>query len=60
MWGEDPSEWPITCDEGTSFATVEFETSGIGYEEEISWSLDSCEGGIGLTPLCLNEGVHTI
>ena len=56
MWGEDPSEWPITCDEGTSFATVEFETSGIGYEEEISWSLDGYEGGIGLTPLCLNEG----
>ena len=40
MWGDDPSEWLITCEEGTSFATVEFETSGIGYEEEISWSLD--------------------
>ncbi|MDG1543682.1 MAG: fasciclin domain-containing protein, partial [archaeon] len=56
MWGEDPSEWPITCEEGSSFATVEFETSGIGYEDEISWSLDSYEGAIGLTPVCVNEG----
>ena len=32
--GEDPSEWPITCDEGTSFATVEFETSGIDMKKK--------------------------
>ena len=64
MWGDDPSEWLITCEEGTSFATVEFEISGIGYEEEISWSINSYGGGIlpnqwygiGLTPVCINEG----
>ena len=56
MWGEDPNEWPITCEEGTSIATVEFETSGIGFQEEISWSLEGYEGEVGLSPVCLADG----
>jgi uncharacterized surface protein with fasciclin (FAS1) repeats len=56
MWGEDPTQWPITCEEGTSIATVEFETSGIGFQDEISWSLEGYEGAIGLTPVCLEDG----
>ena len=56
MWGDDPSEWPITCEEGTSIVTVEFETAGFGYEEEISWSLESYDGLVGLTPVCLEDG----
>ena len=56
MWGEDPTQWPITCEEGTSIATVEFETAGFGFEDEISWSLEQYEGTIGLTPVCLEDG----
>ena len=56
MWGDDPAEWPITCEEGTSIATVEFETAGFGFEDEISWSLEQYEGTIGLTPVCLEDG----
>ncbi len=56
MWGDDPTEWPITCEEGTSIVTVEFETSGIGYQEEISWSLENYDGLVGLTPVCIEDG----
>jgi len=55
-WGNDPSAWPISCEEGTSIATVSFETSGSGWEEEISWELTGYEGGVGLTPVCINDG----
>ena len=56
MWGEDPTQWPITCEQGSSIATVEFETSGFAYQDEISWSLEGYEGAIGLTPVCLEDG----
>ena len=56
MWGEDPAQWPITCEEGSSIATVEFETAGFGYQEEISWSLAGYDGTIGLTPVCIEDG----
>ena len=55
-WGNDPSAWPISCEDGSSIATVSFETSGIGWEDEISWELTGYEGGIGLTPVCINDG----
>ena len=56
MWGDDPNQWPITCEEGTSIATVEFETAGFGYQEEVSWSIENYEGEVGLTPVCLEDG----
>lgn len=55
-WGNDPSAWPISCEEGASIATVSFETAGFSSEDEISWELLGYEGGVGLTPVCLNDG----
>jgi len=48
--------YPINCD---NLTTISIEIDGGEYQNEVSWTLNSFNGGIGISEGCIEEGCHT-